>query len=254
MSLFDWFKPKKPAPTPISSGLPSDGLTAPVLPSHPVHPAHATQTTLTDATLGGRSEVRAQRQTRREQMYAVVRSTMLRHEVLAARYKFKVLSLDNHGRQFLIMVDLSPEQPLTVAQQTQVEEHMRTSALRAHQLLVKSVYWRVVPASSAGAAIATPPIQQQNKAAAPNSATPSASVSEAIQTSVSRQPRITRPVYDPIDPAEVLAFKQAVAAAQAKPAATATPAAPDSAFPDTLVLDPEDNTAALSRTQYGDLD
>jgi hypothetical protein len=152
------------------------------------------------------------------------------------------------------MVDLSPEQPLTVAQQTQVEEHMRTSALRAHQLLVKSVYWRVVPASAANTAstVATPTVHQPNKALAPEPTVPTAPNPVAAATPASRQPRITRPVYDPIDPAEVQAFKQAVAAAQAKPAAP--PAAPDSAFPDTQVLDPEDNASALSRTQYGELD
>ena len=44
---------------------------------------------------------------RRELLYAVVRDAMTRAGVLSAGYKFKVLSLDARGRQFLVMVDLA---------------------------------------------------------------------------------------------------------------------------------------------------
>ena len=44
---------------------------------------------------------------RRELLYGVVREAMVRAGVLSSSYKFKVLSLDARGRQFLVMVDLS---------------------------------------------------------------------------------------------------------------------------------------------------
>jgi hypothetical protein len=44
---------------------------------------------------------------RREMLYAVVREAMVRAGVLSSTYKFKVLSLDPRGRQFMVMVDLA---------------------------------------------------------------------------------------------------------------------------------------------------
>jgi hypothetical protein len=46
---------------------------------------------------------------RRELLYTAVRDAMVRAGVLSAGYKFKVLSLDQRGRQFLVMMDLAPE-------------------------------------------------------------------------------------------------------------------------------------------------
>ena len=48
-----------------------------------------------------------ERMARRELLYAVVREAMVRAGVLSSSYKFKVLSLDPRGRQFLVMVDLA---------------------------------------------------------------------------------------------------------------------------------------------------
>ena len=53
---------------------------------------------------GNRKQERLER---RELLYAVVREAMVRAGVLSSSYKFKVLSLDQRGRQFLVMVDLA---------------------------------------------------------------------------------------------------------------------------------------------------
>ena len=89
MSLFDWLMPKSK----LHKNAASHAAVA--VPSHSATNGHAPE-----------SDLKAQRQERRERLYAVVREAMLRSEVLASRYKFKVLSLDTHGRQFLVMVDL----------------------------------------------------------------------------------------------------------------------------------------------------
>jgi hypothetical protein len=40
-------------------------------------------------------------------LYSVVREAMIKAGVLSSTYKFKVLSLDSRGRQYLIMMDLA---------------------------------------------------------------------------------------------------------------------------------------------------
>jgi hypothetical protein len=49
---------------------------------------------------------KAERSEHREQLYAVVREAMTRAGVLSTSFKFKVLSLDSRGSNFLIMMDL----------------------------------------------------------------------------------------------------------------------------------------------------
>ena len=51
------------------------------------------------------SGLRQQRAGRREQLFALVRENMIRMGVLSSHYKFKVLTLDPAGEQFIVMVD-----------------------------------------------------------------------------------------------------------------------------------------------------
>lgn len=53
-----------------------------------------------------RQSQRRERSARREQLYVIVREAMVRVGILSAGYKFKVLSLDNVGQRFVVMVDL----------------------------------------------------------------------------------------------------------------------------------------------------
>lgn len=78
----------------------------------------------------------------REFLYSVVRDAMIRAGVLAASYKFKVLSLDARGRQYLIMMDVV--QPLVddMANLSEIETSMIQAAKARHDLLVAAVYWR----------------------------------------------------------------------------------------------------------------
>ena len=52
--------------------------------------------------------LRQQRAVRREQLFALVRENMIRMGVLSSHYKFKVLTLDPGGEQFIVMVDWQP--------------------------------------------------------------------------------------------------------------------------------------------------
>ena len=102
MSLFQWFL-RKPSARP-EVGQPSSGLahvdaTVPMRPGANLHRSadvHATHA----------ANRKSERLERRELLYTVVRNAMTRAGVLSASFKFKVLSLDSRGRQYLIMMDL----------------------------------------------------------------------------------------------------------------------------------------------------
>lgn len=235
MSLFDWLmpksKPQKNAAFPADAAVPG---------SHGTN-AHASDT-----------DLKTQRQERRERLYAVVREAMLRSEVLASRYKFKVLSLDTLGRQFLVMVDLLDARVVAPDRFTVIEQLIISHAAQQHGMYVKAVYWRVndVPI------MATPPMpaphvpEPVGRAAAPVSAPP-------IPTP------IHRPVFDPIDQAEVLAFKKAIGAIPstatertAGQVKTTRPGHPSvmTGYEDTQLLEqPDDAASPLSGTQFGEL-
>lgn len=229
MALFDWLKTKPAAPQ--SSVLPPDGLTVPPAQEAPV------RQTLPPVE----DDLKTQRQERREHLYAVVRDVMLRSEVLASRYKFKVLSLDVRGRQFLIMVDLLDASDLPSSQFMDVERLIAATAAQQHDLQIKAVYWRVTHKVEA-----TP---HEPKAQVP------ASASHLVHKETSS----AKPAFEPISQDEVLAFHQAVAAGTAlKPATVFAPKPasqpqPLTGYEDTQLLETEDAGSPLSRTQFGGL-
>ena len=50
---------------------------------------------------------RGRRILRREQLFSVVRESMIRGGVLSSSYEFKVLTLDANGDSFLVLIDLA---------------------------------------------------------------------------------------------------------------------------------------------------
>jgi hypothetical protein len=217
MSIFNWFSSKSAPPQ--SSSLPSDGLSV---------PPHASEMPSKPNLIT--PSLKVKRQDRREQLYKVVRDVMLRAEILAATYKFKVLSLDIHGRQFLIMVDLLDPLALPQNRFAEIEKLMISAATLRHDLLIKSVYWRLnTPAVAAVSSVKPAARQGSNQ---------------------------------PIDQDEVLAFKKAVAQSTDKLSQGATGKlvasgpryqALNKGFEDTLILESEVTASPLSNTQYGDL-
>jgi hypothetical protein len=214
MSLLRWFtrgKPEAEAPS-----LPLNDSTRP-------------------SPLGAR---KVERGARREQLYAVVRDCMQRAGVLSASYRFKVLSLDGRGRQFMVMVDLVGAPAANAAGLASIEETITKSAKARHEIVVKGVYWRqeksiAVPATVARSAAAATPAASRQKA-------------------------------EPLEAAEIAAFQKALAAGiAAKPEPIVAAAqAPSHKTPTsyTLLTGFEDTeqaagagAAALSATQYGEL-
>ncbi len=180
------------------------------------------------------------RHARRDQLYVAIREAMTRAGVLSSGYKFKVLSLDPRGNEFMVMVDLArgftdPEQFGEI--ETQIIQHARAR----FEITVPAVYWRMDEIAA---------VRKPKPAAQPVASPASAS-----------------PRYEPIQADEVAAFKRALLAASAQgplPGAASTAAhgaktrqGPHSytlltGFEDTEMAE-SPTMPALSTTQYGDL-
>jgi len=237
MSLFSWLFSK--AQPPQTSRLHQDGGNG--LASKSGSPTQSSDP-MTD--------LKEQRHERREHLYDVVRGVMLRSEVLASHYKFKVLSLDTRGRQFLVMMDLLGEQVLPPDRWGPIEQLIAVTAAQRHDLQVKAVYWRfMMPAVGAVAATPAPAVVTPTPAPAP----------VAAAAPVAPSPR----GYEPINQDEVLAFKKAIAAATVDDPLAPEPGKeqksgprhppPMPGYEDTQLLEPDDAGSPLSRTQFGGL-
>ncbi len=92
----------------------------------------------------GKTGVDAERADRRERLYRVVREVLMRCGVLSASYKFKVLSTDARGLQFLVMLDLASD-TAQLMRLPEIEAIIRQSAKDQYEIDVAAVYSRVNP-------------------------------------------------------------------------------------------------------------
>ena len=283
MSLFSWLFPaRQSAKVPESSGLSRMEPTRPV-----TKRANARDLAPNNAQPANRKN---ERMARRELLYAVVRNAMARAGVLSASYKFKVLSLDARGRQFLVMVDLAREHATETMRLAEIEAMIAQTAKTRHDIVVTAVYWR----TNEHVAIGDPrnaPAQRSESRPMPLDSTPATLDSVPAALNSTPAPLAATPVpvvkaipapavpaggrFEPILADEVAAFKQALATGVASPVAVAQAVAqqphgavarafdgsskhgPQSytlltGFEDTE-LPESDARSALSRTQYGEL-
>ncbi len=102
------------------------------LPVQPIQPAPASR----------EHTRKLERHARRERLYIAIREAMTRAGILSASYKFKVLSLNRHDSEFLVMVDLSRlknHRPLKTAEMETLIAH---NAKARFDISVSAVYWR----------------------------------------------------------------------------------------------------------------
>ena len=220
MSLFEWFS-SKPQAQPSSE--PESPDTGPM------------------------ANRKTERLERREMLYAIVRQSMTRAGVLSSSYKFKVLSLDSRGRQYLIMMDIARQYAGETARLAEIEGEVAKSAKTQHDILVTSVYWRVN--EHVITSLAKPE-------ASVSSPAPLGAASAAAPLATSAPPKSR---FEPLQADEVAAFKQALAHGAGQ---TPSPQrgetvqssrrnpSPPPVFQDTQI---DDNHSPLSRSQYGDL-
>lgn len=229
MALIPWFRKKvevKPHDGVDSSGLGhTDGAA-------PFHSSAREQAHGAQSSSGANRK--SERLQQRELLYAVVRDSMTKAGVLSSSYKFKVLSLDSRGRQYMIMMDLAGSHAGEVSRLAEMEGLIAQYAKARHDIQVTAVYWRLNQQAVAASAPA--------RAAAPVA-------SDAP----------SKPGYEPLQADEVAAFKQALASVSPSVPLSAPGEiirskrrnpAPQPEFQETQV---DDRALPLSSTQYGDL-
>jgi hypothetical protein len=92
---------------------------------------------------------RTERNAKRELLFQVVRESMVRVGVLSSAFKFKVLSLDQRGRSFLVMIELSAEFSGEVEKLAEIENMIAQTARHRFEIVVQAVYWRYFNTASA---------------------------------------------------------------------------------------------------------
>lgn len=188
----------------------------------------------------GRAEdTKNHRHARREELYVAIRESMTRSGVLSARFKFKVLSLDQQGNTFLVMMDLITEASAPAESLVDMEQRIMRHAMARFDIAVSAVYWRM----DDSAAHIQPDFQETMES--------HQRADGSLQAA---------PVYKTIEVDELAAFKEARLAAARKSSSAPSPAAPKSRRPSTKQPDFADtqltespNAPGLSTTQYGDL-
>ncbi|NML84511.1 hypothetical protein [Polaromonas sp.] len=233
MSFFNWFSGKNRQTRHTTGGV---AIRA------GEKPAIALPQRLVPDTRHSEGERKVKRHARREQMYVAIREAMTRAGVLSASYKFKVLSLDQGGHEFLVMMDLEKVVGDPTPQLGAIEALIVQGAKLRFEITVPAVYWRLHELPAAGK-----PVLQG-----------------AIPAASGRQLKAATSQHQPIQPDEVAAFQQALLSACARgPAEVAgngvkmrsgfrSPAPPLHDFEDTEMTEAA-SSPALSNTQYGEL-
>jgi hypothetical protein len=228
MSLLTWLTRKSAvsaAPDAPSSDLGQLDATLPI--------AHAPAVRTKPDADAPHSKRKALRMEQRELLYAVVRECMTKSGILSSSYKFKVLSLDSRGKDYLVMVDLPPANMAHPHRLVDIEGLIARHAKALHDILVTAVYWRVNDQVST-----------------------EVSPQEALLDATSNALVAVEP---PTRQQHVEAFKQSFAANEMNHAPTvarsavnfvSTQQASTTDFADTEIEEPH---SPMSRTQYGDL-
>lgn len=184
---------------------------------------------------------RGRRILRREQLFSVVRESMIRGGVLSTSYDFKVLTLDANGDSFLVLIDLAlPADVMPDPYLLEIERWVQHSAQSRHSMSVPSVYWRRKAAHDQRGMALKAAVDAQTQRQQPPQRPTAIPMPTASQHTGQAQA---------VDAAEVEAFRQALAA----------PAPPLRRGPrdteDRMMPVPESHSdfSALSETQYGKL-
>lgn len=183
---------------------------------------------------------RSQRILRREQLFSVVRESLIRGGVLSTSYEFKVLTLDANGDSFLVLIDLAlPAESMPDGYLLDIERWIQSAAQSRHSMAVRSVYWRrrAVPDQRGMVLRAAAAAQVRRDVPVPL---------DTPMPSPSKPPVQARP--QPVAADELEAFRRAMKRA-------GPPAKGPSTEADALLRVPESHSdfTALSETQHGKL-
>lgn len=187
---------------------------------------------------------RGRRILRREQLFAIVRESMIRGGVLSTSYEFKVLSLDANADSFLVLIELAlPADAMPDEYLLEIERWVQLSARSRLSMDVPAVYWRRKPApDQKGMALRAAVVAQTRR---------------ETQLAADAVPPLTVPSEDAgkpqaVNEAEVKAFREAL---QRPAPALRRGSGLELDVPSAPMPEPEAHSdfAALSETQYGKL-
>lgn len=241
MSLLSWLTTSRSAKSPADSA--ASGRSEPVR-TTPIAPPQR----------------KTERMARRELLYSVVRESMARAGVLSSSYKFKVLSLDSAGRQFLVMVDLASSERMEADLLSDIEAVIAQRAKARHELTVSAVYWR--RNDQVGVGVSRPAAARSHMTvsapAAPSQPAELASEPAPLQhgAAAAAAPQAEAKGFEPILDDEMEAFRAALAnglGGTAPEPAAVTPAPSPRRPPDFADTERRDDARTLSSTQHGDL-
>ncbi len=213
MSLMGWFSRRARSADAMdedSAGLSRQEPTRPARQGENAYAQDAAGAPRTPAETGKRKTDRVEQ---RERLYGVVREAMVRAGVLSSSYKFKVLSLDPRGGQFIVMMDLARDYGRDSTRLSEIEVMIAQTAKMRFNILVSAVYWRLNDHVAIGVPTARP--QPASHAVEPHvvnagRAAPQASHAEPAA------PRVAIPVpksgnrHEPLQADEIEAFKRAL--------------------------------------------
>lgn len=178
---------------------------------------------------------RGRRLLRREQLFGVVRESLIRGGVISTSYSFKVLNLDNNGDSFIVLVDLAlPAQSLPDEFLLEIERWIQQSAKARHTMDVRAIYWRRKPSpEQVGQALRASMVAQTRR--------------DGGDTSIPRPPTsVSGGLSERVGEDEVRAFREALSKPPVSP--YRHPKEPQLPMPEAV-----SDFAALSDTQHGKL-
>jgi hypothetical protein len=217
MSIFSWFF-KKP---PVEAAPDESDRTA------------ATTQVDTEPALSQSMSRKNERLERREQLYTVVRESMTGAGILSSSYKFKVLSLDSRGLQYLIMMDIARRYAGDIGRLTEIEGLIAHNTKARYEITVSAVYWRISGQVTGHVTRVSGPMPLSAQHSMP------AELSSHVSD-------------ETLHPEEIAAFKKALAGV-APAAATVTSQRFADTVPNFADTEINENHSPLSGTQYGDL-
>lgn len=184
---------------------------------------------------------RGRRILRREQLFSVVRESMIRGGVLSTSYDFKVLTLDANGDSFLVLIDLAlPADVMPDPYLLEIERWVQNSAQSRHSMSIPSVYWRRKAVHDQRGMALKAAVTAQTQRPLPSESPTAIPMPPVSQRTGQAQA---------VDATEVEAFRQALVAA-ASPLRRGPPDTEDRMMP---VPESHSDFSALSETQYGKL-
>ncbi len=196
MSIFSWFsRGKKPGAKPITSDV-QTGMSG-MESTRPLMPAAQRSSSVPKAPTDRHVQRRTERNARRELLYQVVRESMVRAGVLSSGYKFKVLSLDQRGKEFMVMIDLAAEYAGEMEKLAEIEALVARSAKTRHDVLVQALYWRFNNLAAAAQSAASPALASARQAQRP-------SFSSSMPAPFDAQPSMPAPLFSPSQPGSLI--------------------------------------------------